>query len=491
MSEQFDVVVVGGGNAALCAALAARERGKKVVVLERAPESARGGNSFFTGGLMRFTYDGLDDMRRAFPELDGAGAEDYILDPYTIEDFYNDMAQVTDYRMDADLVDVFTDKARETIDWMHTKRVRFTWALGTHANLVDGKYRFWGNAPVLVTGGGAGLVDALLAACADAGVEIRYNARAIRLLGAPGGRVEGVELQARPGERHQIRAAGVVLAAGGFQANTEMRARYLGKNWDLAKVRGTEYNTGDGIKMALEFDAQPYGHYSGCHAVAWDAGAGPTGNRALGDSFSRHAYPFSVVVNRLGRRFMDEGADFQTHTYAKYGAEILAQPGQSAFQIFDQQVEKLIRGDYRIREATKLIADTIEELAVKMEVSPAALVASIEEYNAAVQEGEFNPTVLDGKSTVGITPPKSNWALRIDKPPFLAFPVTTGITFTFGGIRIDTDARVLSQDGAPIEGLFAAGEMVGGLYYNNYASGSGLTAGAVYGRRAGYGAAAA
>jgi len=489
VSEFFDVVVVGAGNAALCAALAARERGKSVLVLERAPQPAQGGNSFFTGGLFRMTYEGIDDMCAAFPELGGDGVDQYELDAYDSGDFYADMLRVTDFRTDPDLADVLTETARETVEWMHTKKVRLTWLLGVHAVLVEGKYRFWGNTPVCVSGGGQGLVEVLLKTALAEGVEIRYGARAVQLLGAPGGKVEGVLVQSGDGHREEVLAGGVVLAAGGFQANTEMRARYLGKNWDLAKVRGTEYNTGDGIMMALDFGAQPYGHFSGCHAVAWDAGAGQTGDRVVTDSYSRHSYPISVVVNREGRRFMDEGADFQTYTYAKYGAEILAQPGQSAFQLFDQQVEKWIRGDYRIRQATKLTANTIEELAVKMEVDPKALVATVDEYNAAVKDGPYDPNVLDGKSTVGLTPPKSNWALRLEEPPFIAFPVTTGITFTFGGVRINADAQVISQDGDPIVGLYAAGEMVGGLFYNNYPSGSGLTAGAVFGRRAGYGAA--
>jgi len=490
MTEYFDVVVVGSGNAALSAALAARESGKSVVVLERAPQAARGGNSFFTGGLMRFTYEGVQDLVGSFPELDGDDVKDYVLDPYTPSDFYDDMLRVTDYRTDADLADLLTEKARETVEWSHSKGVRFTWALGIHSTLIDGKQQFWGAAPVLVNGGGEGLVEALVNAVEKAGVEIRYKNRAVGLLGTPSGRVEGVLVQTGPGERHEIAADGVVLAAGGFQANREWRARYLGRNWDLAKVRGTEYNTGDGIQMALDFGAQAYGHYSGSHAVAWDAGAGETGDRAIGDNYSRHSYPASVVVNREGKRFLDEGADFQTYTYAKYGALILEQPGQTAFQLFDEQVAHLIRGDYKIREASKYSANTIEELAVKMEVDPAALKATLDEYNAAVQtDVPFDFSVLDGRGAVGIQPPKSNWANTVTQPPFQAFPVTTGVTFTFGGVRIDTSSQVISQDGEPIEGLYAAGEMVGGLYYNNYASGSGLTAGALFGRRAGYGAA--
>lgn len=490
MTEYYDVVVVGSGNAALSAALAAHETGKSVIVLERAPEKARGGNSFFTGGLMRFTYEGVEDMVGSFPELGGDEVAEYVLEPYSELDFFDDLLRVTDMRTDPDLADLLTGKARETVEWSHSKGVRFTWALGVHSTLIDGKQHFWGAAPVYVSGGGEGLVETLFNTVKREGIEVRFQHRVVQLLGTPGGKVEGVLVETGPGQRVEIHAGGVALAAGGFQANAEMRARYLGKNWDLAKVRGTEYNTGDGIQIALDFGAQSYGHYSGCHAVAWDAGAGPTGDRSIGDSYSRHAYPASVVVNREGRRFLDEGADFQTYTYAKYGAAILDQPGQAAFQIFDQQVAHLIRGDYKIKEATRFVANTLEELATKMEVPVMAFVKEIEEYNAAVQiDVPFNYSVLDGRGATGLATPKTNWANTLSQPPYQAFPVTTGITFTFGGVRIDTSSQVISQDGLPIEGLYAAGEMVGGLYYNNYGSGSGLTAGALFGRRAGYGAA--
>jgi tricarballylate dehydrogenase len=484
-----DVVVVGAGNAALCAALAAREGGAEVLVLEKAPQPQRGGNSYYTGGLMRFPYDGVADLVGGFPELAGEGVDRYDLQPYTVADFHTDMARTTDYRVDPDLLETLVDSARETVGWLHGKGVRFIWTLGYHSLEVDGRFRFWGSTPVLVSGGGAGLVDQLFKLAQDSGVKVEYGARAVELLGSASGPVQGVRVERGDGEVTDVPARAVVLAAGGFQANAAMRAQYLGPDWDLAKVRGTPYNTGDGITMALRYGAASYGHWSGCHAVAWDANAGPTGDRRIGDGFSRHSYPLSIVVNREGRRFLDEGADFQTHTYAKYGAEILRQPGLAAFQIFDAKVARYLRGEYRMREASRVSADTVELLAKRLEIDPAALARTIDEYNAAVQEGQFDPNILDGKSTSGIWPPKSNWALTIDTPPFQAFPVSTGITFTFGGVRVDRSARVMSTPERPIRGLFAAGEMVGGLFYHNYPSGTGLTAGAVFGRAAGSGAA--
>jgi len=278
-----------------------------------------------------------------------------------------------------------------------------------------------------------------------------------------------------------------VLASGGFEANAEWRTRYLGPGWDLAKVRGTRFNTGDGIKMALEAGAMPTGHWSGCHAVGWDRNAPDFGDLDVGDGFQKHSYPFGIMINANGRRFVDEGADFRNYTYAKYGAVVLAQPGQFAWQIFDAKVTRLLRDEYRIRQVTKVTADTLEELVRGMEgVDAATALATIGEYNRAVRtDVPFDPTVKDGRGTKGLAVPKSNWANPIDTPLFEAYAVTCGITFTFGGVRIDPGGQVIDSDGAPMPGLYAAGEMVGGLFYGNYPGGSGLTAGAVFGRIAG------
>ena len=285
----------------------------------------------------------------------------------------------------------------------------------------------------------------------------------------------------------------MVLASGGFEANAEWRARYLGPGWDLAKVRGSRFNTGDGIRMALEAGAMPHGNWSGCHAVGWDRNAPPMGDLAVGDGFQKHSYPFGIMVNARGMRFVDEGADFRNYTYAKYGRAILEQPGQFAWQVFDGKTIGLLRDEYRIRQVTKVTADSLDELARKLDgVDAAGFLATVEAYNAAVRtDVPFDPNVKDGRGTVGIEPAKSNWANAIDEPPFAAYAVTCGITFTFGGVRIDGEARVLDTEEAPIHGLYAAGELVGGLFYVNYPGGTGLTAGAVFGRIAGASAARA
>jgi tricarballylate dehydrogenase len=238
--------------------------------------------------------------------------------------------------------------------------------------------------------------------------------------------------------------------------------------------------------MALEIGAQPYGHWSGCHAVAWDLNAPEFGDRRVLDLFQKHSYPLGLIVNVRGERFVDEGADFRNYTYAKYGREILRQPLRAAWQLFDQKTVPLLREEYRIREVTRVEAPTLEELAKRCEIDPDGLARTVREFNAAVVEDRpFNPAILDGKGTRGITPPKSNWAQRLDAPPYVAYGVTCGITFTFGGLRVSLEAQVLDTEDRPIPGLFAGGELVGGLFYHNYPGGAGLMAGATFGKLAG------
>jgi tricarballylate dehydrogenase len=288
-----------------------------------------------------------------------------------------------------------------------------------------------------------------------------------------------------PDGYEEIHGKAVILACGGFQANPEMRVRYFGAGWELCRVRGTRHNTGDGINAALAIGAQPFGGWSTCHAVQWDISAPPFGDRVILDNFQKHSYPIGIVVNMNGERFIDEGADYRNHTYAKYGREVMKQPQRAAVQIFDAKTIDMVRDEYRIRQVTKATADTIEGLAEQLDIDVEGLKKTIAEFNAACQPGEYNPSILDGVGTKGITPPKSNWALPIDKPPYTGFVVTCGITFTFGGLKINTDAQVLDLVDKPIPGLYAAGELVGGLFYQNYPGGTGLLNGTVFGRLAG------
>jgi tricarballylate dehydrogenase len=395
------------------------------------------------------------------------------------------MGRLTQYRTHPDLVELLVTRSFETLAWMADKKVRFAPRYGRQAFKVDGRFKFWGGLTVEAVGGGPGISDALFDACTREGIAVLYNARGMALMHDDDG-VHGVTGKHEGGPL-RVNAKAVILAAGGFESNAEWRTRYLGPGWDLAKVRGTRYNTGDGIRMALEAGAMPYGHWSGCHAVGWDLNAPEFGDLSVGDAFQKHSYPVGIMINANGKRFVDEGADFRNYTYAKYGRVVLEQPGQFCYQLFDAKVSELLLDDYRIRRVTRVKADTLEELVARMEgVDPAGFLAEIEAYNKAVDQNvPFNPNVKDGRGTKGLAVPKSNWANTIDTPPFEAYGVTCGVTFTFGGLRINNDAQVLDDEERPIAGLYAAGELVGGLFYFNYPGGTGLTSGSVFGRIAG------
>ncbi len=479
------VVVVGGGNAALCAALSARERGARVTLLERAPFDLRGGNTRFTAGAMRAVYDGVDDLVRLMPDLTASEIERTDFSSYSSGNFFDDLGRVTQYRCDPTLAERLVNDSFPTLRWMQSHGVRFLPLYGRQSFNVDGRVRFWGGLTIEAWGGGPGLVDSLTAAAERTGVALRYGVRAVGLT-MQSGRIAAVRTL-RAGREESIDADAVILAAGGFEANPSWRARYLGPGWDLARVRGTRFNTGDGLRMAIDVGAATRGHWSGCHAVGWDANAPEFGDLAVGDGFQKHSYPFGIMVNARGQRFVDEGADFRNYTYAKYGREILMQPGQLAWQVFDAKVAPLLRDEYRIREVSRVTADSIDALSRKIDgIDAAEMCATVRAFNAAVdQSTPFDPTRKDGRATRGLALPKSNWANPLDKPPFEAYAITCGITFTFGGLHVDANAQVISEDGDPIPGLFGAGELVGGLFYFNYPGGTGLMSGAVFGRQAG------
>ena len=484
-SLETDVCVVGAGNAAICAALAARERGAEVTILECAPVAERSGNTRFTAGAMRVAYDGVDDIVKLVPDLSEEERRITDFGTYTTDQFFDDIARLTQYRADPDMVEILVKRSLDTLLWMRSKGVRFVPMYGRQAFKVDGRFTFWGGLAVETWGGGPGLVEMLFAAVDKHKIDVQYETSAVSLLHDDDG-VNGVRAR-RKGRALEVRARAVVLASGGFEANAEWRTRYLGPGWDLAKVRGSRFNTGDGIRMALAAGASPCGNWSGCHAVGWERNAPEFGDLAVGDAFQKHSYPLGIMVNARGERFLDEGADFRNYTYAKYGRVILEQPGQFAWQVFDAKASPLLRDEYRIRQVTKVTADSLEDLVRRIDdVDRDRFLQTVREYNAAVMtDVPFNPNVKDGRGTRGLAIPKSNWANTIDEPPFEAYSVTCGITFTFGGLRITRNSEVLDNDGNVIPGLYAAGELVGGIFYFNYPGGSGLTAGAVFGRIAG------
>ena len=487
--QQYDVLVIGKGNAALCAALAARDKGASVCMLEAANIDESGGNSRFAGGVMRFVYNNVDDLRKLTDLTDEeAAAADW--ESNTIEQFYDDLYQVTRYRTDPNLSEALITKSLPTMVWLRSQGGRFEPNYRHQSAIINGRRKFFGRFPLHLTGGGDGLVHTLTETASRKGIEIVYETRAVSLI-YDGERVLGVNAK-HHGKAVSYGARAVILACGGFEANPEWRTRYLGPGWELAKVRGTRFNVGDGLRMALDIGACPYGNWSGRHAVSWEMHAPEFGEVAKSHEPYRHSYPLSIMINAEGRRFVDEGAEFYNYTYAKYGAEVLRQTGQFAWQVFDAKVRKLLRPEYDGRNVTRVVANTLEELAAKLEgVDAEAFLKTVREYNAAVQtQIPFNHGAKDGRRTVGIEPPKSNWANPLDTPPFEAFGVTCGITFTFGGLRIDHETgQVLDLNFHPIPGLYAAGETVGGIFYFNYPAGTGLVSGCVFGKIAGDGAA--
>ena len=488
MSES-DVIVVGGGNAALCAALAAAERGARVTLLERAPAEQRGGNSFVTAGAFRFPYGGADDIAKLVQDGALSRSGSVEIGRYTGDELLADLQRVTASRTDPDLARTLVSQAFPTMQWLHGKGVQFVLAYDRQAFLVDGRHRFWGGVVVKARGEGPELITTLYRAAQGARVAIQYGARATELRPQAGTLRWLVRATVNDASRDYL-APAVVLACGGFEANPEMRGAHLGPRWKQVKVRGTPHNTGDGIRMGLAAGARPFGDWGGCHAVAWDLNAPGLNEKRLSQTFERDSYPLGVCVNIRGERFVDEGADFRSFTYARYGQEIMRQPRQTAFQIFDQKVTSLLKKPYTLPGTSRINATSWAELAQKAGIEAHTLGRTMAEFNAAVNARPFDPAVKDGKAAAGITPPKSNWAQRLDAPPYLCFPVTCGITFTFGGLKITPCAEVVDAAGQKIRGLYACGELAAGLFYENYPGGSGLMAGAVFGRVAGYEAAA-
>lgn len=489
MEQNADVIVVGAGNAALCAAIAAANKGARVTVIEAAPEAEMGGNTAYTAGAMRYAFNGVDDIRTLVPDLTDDIIANTDFGTYTEDQFFDDMFRVTQFRTDPEMVETLVKKSLSTLQWMKAQGVKFQTSHGRQAYKVDGKFKFWGGLSCEIWGGGPGLVEMLVASARKKGINIMFETTAHELV-YDDGKVTGVRVVSH-GKAAVLHSKSLVLACGGFESNPEMRSSYLGPNWDLAKVRGTRFNMGFGHKMALKIGAMPYGHWSGAHAVGWELNSPAFGDLAVGDAYQKHSYPFGIMVNARGERFVDEGADFRNYTYAKYGREILAQPGLFAWQVFDKKIIGLLRDEYRIRQVTKVSADTLEELAKKMEgVDAQGFLKTVAEYNAAVTTNiPFNPNIKDGRAAVGLRVPKSNWANQVNEGPFEAYAVTCGVTFTFGGLKISDKAQVENTEGTEIPGLYAAGEIVGGLFYHNYPGGSGLTAGAVFGKIAGESAA--
>jgi len=350
----------------------------------------------------------------------------------------------------------------------------------------DGTYLFWGGLHVGNVGGGEGLMHDHLEVAGKLGTEVRYGQDVFGLL-TEGGAVTGVQVRQPDGTVRELRAESVILAAGGFEANRELRRTHLGPGWENAKVRGTPFNTGQMLMAALDLGAAKAGDWGSCHSTQWDAFTpGNESNRELTNRLTRQSYPLGIIVNNHGQRFVDEGEDFRNYTYAKFGKNILEQPGSIAYQIFDATLRPMLRSEeYEMPGVSVETADRVEDLAARIGLDPEALAKTVNDYNNSIDLAiPFDPNVKDGRMAT-TTPVKSNWATPLTTGPFHAYAVTCGITFTFGGLKSDTNGRVMTNSGEPIPGLYVCGEMLGGLFAGNYPGGSGLAAGVVFGRRAG------
>ena len=496
-SQNFDVVVIGGGNAALVAALSAHEAGAHVAILEAAPRSERGGNSRFASAVFRVPHGGLS--RSSPKSLHSLLCDDAMLDAqrctvqaYTPEAFVDDMMTTTNGRADRDLMDVVLKHGYDTCAWMRDQGVRWKLTVGKffdQNNMASGTIDLPPGVALMAYDEGVSLTDDLWAAVEKTSIEIFYQCPAFDLL-VEGDRVRGI--RARQSDYVDFYGQ-IILGCGGFEASPRLRRQYLGQGWDLVVVRGTRFNTGTMLEKAIHAGAQATGHWGGAHASPQDLRAPKMGDLAVGDKMSRYSYPFSVMVNINGKRFINEGeADF-SKTYAKTGAAISEQPGAVAYQIFDQKTLHTLEPRYH-KTGKPVMDETLAGLASKLGINVQAFLDTIREFNTAVPPikpgHKVNPLALDGVSTnSALRIPKSNWALPIDSPPYHAYGVTCGITFTYGGLKVDRCSRVLNNEDAVMPGLWAIGEMSGGYFYHNYPGGAGLVKGAVFGRIAGQGAA--
>ncbi|WP_028351759.1 FAD-dependent tricarballylate dehydrogenase TcuA [Bradyrhizobium murdochi] len=454
MNQKFDVLVIGGGNAALCAAISARRAGASVLVLEGAPKFYRGGNTRHTRN-MRCAHD---------------AATDILTGPYTEEEFWDDLLRLTGGQTDEELAKFMIRESKDILNWIVEQGVRWQPSLGGTLSL--------GRTNSFFLGGGRAMLNALYLTAEKLGVEIVYDAEVIDL------EIEhGMFLSARLKQpidgTSEIRASALVAAAGGFEANIEWLKEYWGEAANNFLIRGTPYNRGSILKMLLDKGVQDIGDPTQCHAVAIDARA----PKFDGGIITRHdSVVFGIVVNKHAQRFYDEGEDIWPKRYAIWGRLVAAQPDQIAYIIFDNSV----RNSFMPTLFPPIEGGSIAELAAKLELDPASLEKTIAEFNAAVKPGTFDHTILDDCRTEGITPPKTHWARRIETPPYLAYPVRPGITFTYLGTRVNRQARMVMKDGKPSANMFAAGEiMAGNVLGKGYAAGIGMTIGSVFGRVAG------
>jgi tricarballylate dehydrogenase len=452
--RSYDVLVVGGGNAALCAALTARAAGATVLVLEAAPRHFRGGNSRHTRNL-RCMHD---------------GPEDVLTGTYDESEYWEDLLKVTGGHTNESLARLLIRRTATCRAWMASHGVRFQPALGGTLHL--------SRTNAFFLGGGTALMNAYYRGAERLGIDVEYHAEVRELHFDETGRFVSA-VAVRRGFAHEVRAKTLVAAAGGFQANLEWLKEAWGEAAANFIIRGTPYDNGHILRTLMDYGARTVGDPTQCHAVAIDARA----PKFDGGIVTRvDCVSLGIVVNRDGRRFYDEGEDFWPKRYAIWGRLVAQQPGQLAFAIIDAKAI----GAFVPPVFPPLEAPSLPELAIKLGIDPAGLARTVTAFNAAVRPGTFNHLVLDDCATEGLVPPKTHWARRLDTAPYYAYPLRPGITFTYLGVAVDARARLLRQDGASVDNVFAAGEiMAGNILGQGYLAGIGMAIGTVFGRIAG------
>lgn len=457
VGQRHDVLVIGGGNAALCAAISAHRAGASVLVLEAAPRFYRGGNTRHTRN-MRCAHD---------------SATETLSGPYTEDEFWEDLKRVTQGHTDEELARHMIAQSKEMLTWIVDQGVRFQPSLGGTLSL--------GRTNSFFLGGGRAMLNALYATAEQLGVEIRYDAEVVGL------EIEdGMFLSATVKEQtgtSQVRAGALVTASGGFEANIDWLKQGWGEIAGNFLIRGTPYNRGTILRILIDNDIQQIGDVTQCHAVAIDARA----PKFDGGIITRlDCVIYGIVVNKNCERFYDEGEDIWPKRYAIWGRLVAAQPDQIAYIIFDARSLELFMPSL----FPPLKGDSIAELAGQLGLDPDKLTDTVATFNNAVQPGTFDPDNYDDCTTAGLTPPKTHWARKIEQGPFYAYPVRPGITFTYLGVKVNKEARMIMSDGKPTANMFAAGEiMAGNVLGQGYAAGIGMTIGSVFGRAAGQGAA--
>ncbi|PGF13920.1 tricarballylate dehydrogenase [Natrinema sp. CBA1119] len=452
--KEYDVVIVGCGIAGITAGLRAAERDLSVALLEKAPKENRGGHTQFTESFRIPTADIDLDV-------------EFNVEDYTAADFYSDIMKVTHYRADQDLAEVVTREAAGMFEWLTAHGVEWEYQ-APHPGYTAG--RVWLD--------GEEMIDELVPILEEKGVDVHYRADARDVIRGDDGAAAGIEAFV-DGQRTRFEADATILAAGDYGSSKEKRTRYYGPGYGNMKVRGSRYNTGEVIEAAMDVGAKSDGEWGDAHMAIIDAGSPDV----EGGITRIDGYQYGLILNHDGERFVDEGEDARAHTYAKFGRRIFEQPHHEAFIIVDS---KVVDDVAHMGPSRAITADSIESLAHRVDIENVErAVETVDEYNAACDPesiGDHDPEVLDGNATEGLELPKSNWALPLDEPPYTAYPVTGGMTFSFGGVAITPDAEVLDTTDTVIPGLYGAGNVTGGLFYNNYPGGTGLTNAAVFGK---------